>query len=256
MATYKKRGTKPNDRKNQETLESQSTTAEVFKTLDNTASQSEQWIEKNKKPLFYGLVIVIVLILGYMGYNKFVAEPNEKEASNELAFPRKYFDEASNSAGAVADSLFRLGLEGADANYGFVDIADRYKSTKAGNLANYYAGMSYYKLKDYQLAIEFLEKFNSSDDMLGPIAIGTIGDAFSDLNQSAEALDYYEKAANKRTNEFSTPLYLLKAGKTALELGEFARAESLFQRIKDEFATTDFSKGIDQYINSAKFAQQ
>ena len=44
----------------------QSTTAEVFNTLDDTASKSEQWIEKNSKPLFYGLVVVIVLILGLL----------------------------------------------------------------------------------------------------------------------------------------------------------------------------------------------
>lgn len=256
MATYKKRGAKPRDKKEQQAIESQSTTAEVFKTLDDTASKSEQWIEKNKKPLFYGLIVVIVLILGYLGYNKFIVEPTENEASNELAFPRKYYDEASTSAGAVADSLYRLGLEGADANYGFVDISDRYGSTKAGNLANYYAGMSYYKLKEYQEAISYLEKFDSSDEMLGPIAIGTIGDAFSDLNQDEEALEYYEKAANKRENTFTTPLYLLKAGKTALDLGQFAKAESLFQRIKDDYATSDSSENIDQYINSAKYAQQ
>ena len=111
MATYKKRGSKPRDRREQQTLESQSATAEVFKTLDQTASKSEQWIEKNKTPLFYGLVAIIVIILGYMGYNKYIVEPTENEASNELAFPRKYFDEASTAPSSEVDSLLRLGLE-------------------------------------------------------------------------------------------------------------------------------------------------
>ena len=71
-----------------------STTAEVFNTLDETASKSEQWIEKNSKPLFYGLVGLVVIFLVFLGYNKYIVEPNELEASNELAFPRKYFDEA------------------------------------------------------------------------------------------------------------------------------------------------------------------
>jgi hypothetical protein len=53
MATYKKRGYKPSDKKDQQQVdEMQSTTAEVFNTLDETASKSEQWIEKNSKPLF------------------------------------------------------------------------------------------------------------------------------------------------------------------------------------------------------------
>ena len=256
MATYKKRGMKPRDKREQQSLESQSTTAEVFKTLDSTASRSEQWIEKNRKPLFYGLVVVIVLILGFMGYNKYIVEPTEKEASDELAFPRKYFDESLTAASSDVDSLLRLGIEGADGKYGFVDVADRFSGTKAGNIANYYAGVSYLKLKEYDQAIDYLDRFSSDDDILGPTAIGAIGDAFADLDQAESALEYYEKAANKKNNDFTTPLFLQKAGKTAMELGQFAKAEKFFQRIKDEFSKTDFGRDIDKYISSAKYAQQ
>ena len=126
MATYKKRGYKPKTKaEKEEVIEENSTTAEVFNTLDETASKSEQWIEKNSKPLFYGLVGLVVIFLVFLGYNKYIVEPNELEASNELAFPRKYFDEAA-TAGSGVDSLLRLGLEGADGNYGFLDIAESY----------------------------------------------------------------------------------------------------------------------------------
>ena len=46
MATYKKKGNKVK-KGSQAKIEDQSTTAEVFNTLDETASKSEQWIEKN-----------------------------------------------------------------------------------------------------------------------------------------------------------------------------------------------------------------
>lgn len=254
MATYKKRGGKKE--RGQAQVETQkSATAEVFETLDTTASKSEQWIEKNNKPLFYGLVGIAIVILGYLGYNKYIVEPTEKEASNELAFPRQYFDKASTAPSAEVDSLLMLGIEGADGRYGFVDIATTYSGTKAGNVANYYAGVSYLKMKDYQKAIEYLSKFDSDDDILGPIALGAIGDAFADINQLPEALEYYEKAAYKKTNEFTTPLFLMKGGKIALELKEFAKAEKFFTRIKDEFKTTDHGKDIDKYINAAKYGK-
>ena len=67
----------------------QSTTAEVFNTLDDTASKSEQWIEKNSKPLFYGLVVVIALILGLLGYNKYVVEPQEDSCFKRIVFSKK-----------------------------------------------------------------------------------------------------------------------------------------------------------------------
>lgn len=255
MATYKKRGYKPKNKKEEiQTQEMDSTTAEVFNTLDETASKSEQWIEKNSKPLFYGLVGLVVIFLAFLGYNKYIVEPAELEAANELAFPRKYFDEASTAGSSNVDSLLTLGLEGADGNYGFVDIADSYSSTDAGNLANYYAGVSYLQLKEYDKAIAYLSKFDSDDEMLGPVALGAIGDAFADINQPEDALDYYEQAANKKSNEFTTPLFLYKAGQIAMSLKDFDKATLLFERIKSEYPKSDQGNNIDKFINAAKYA--
>ncbi|MFY0631227.1 MAG: tetratricopeptide repeat protein [Flavobacteriaceae bacterium] len=255
MATYKKRGSKPKDRRDQQAAEMQSTTAEVFNTLDQTASKSEKWIEKNNKALLYGLIFVIAAILGYMAYNKYIVEPTELEASNELAFPRKYFDEASTAGSGLVDSLLNLGLEGADGKYGFLDIATTFSGTKAGNIANYYAGVSYLRMKEYDKAIDYLSKFNSDDEFLGPTALGAIGDAFADIDQPKEALEYYEKAANKKDNEFTAPLFLFKAGTAAMELGQFSKAEKLFTKIKEKYPLTTTGRTIDKYINSAKYAQ-
>ena len=67
--------------------------------------------------------------------------------------------------------------------------------------------MAYLNLKDYQNAVTFLSDFSSNDEMLGPIAKGGIGDAFVQLNQSEDALDYYVQAANLKTNGYTTPMY-------------------------------------------------
>ncbi len=262
MATYKKRGYKPKKEKVVEEVidetfdESQSAVAEAFNALDEGANKSEEWIEKNSKPLFYGLIAVAALILGYLAYNTFVSEPNETTASNELAYPRSLFDKALTSAGATADSLYTLGLKGGvNAKFGFIDIADNYSGTKAGNLANYYAGISYLKMKKYQEAINHLDKFTSDDELLGPTALGAIGDAFADLGQLKDALEYYEKAATKKDNEFTAPLFLFKAAQTAMLQKNYSKAEKLFTTIKDKYATTDQGKDIEKYINSAKYAQ-
>ena len=255
MATYKKRGYKPGNKKEEnQSDESAYETASVLNTLDETASKSEQWIEKNSKPLLITLISLVVVFLGYLGYNKFIDEPKELEAADELAFPRKYFDDAA-VAGSGVDSLLNLGLEGADGKYGFVDIAESYSGTNAGNLANYYAGVSYLQLKQYDKAIEFLSKFESDDEMLGPISLGAIGDAFSDINQPKDALEYYEKAANKKDNEFTTPLYLFKAGETAMNLKEFKKAESFFTQIKENYSKSDQGRDIEKYINAAQYAE-
>ncbi len=255
MATYKKRAKKiKNDvGEVKSTIEQDSTTAEVFNTLDETASRSEEWVIKNQKNIFIVLGVIVLGILAFLAYEKFIAEPNEKEAADELAFPKKYFDQASTSAVAV-DSLYTLGLEGADGKFGFVDIANNFSGTKAGNLANYYAGISYLKMKKYPEAIDFLEEFSSDDLALGPVAKGAIGDAFADLNQLEDALEYYEKAANLKDNSFTTPLFLFKAGNTALEIGKSDKALQFFEKIKKDYPKSEEAKNIAIYISKAKYA--
>jgi len=253
MATYKKTGSKVKDA--QKNIEDNSTTAEVFNTLDSTASKSEQFIQKNQNIIFIVLGVVVASILGYLAYQKYVKAPKEKEAANELAFPKAYFENAINNT-VAADSLFTLALKGADGKYGFVDIADEYSGTKAGNLANYYAGISYLRLKQYKEAIDYLEDFSSKDELLGPIAKGAIGDAFADINQPQDAFDYYLKAANLKDNNFSTPLFLFKAGNTAMELEKYSKAQELFEKIKNDYPNATEAQNIDIYINKASFASK
>ena len=254
MATYKKKGQKKVKNTPIEKAEDQSTTAEVFNTLDETASKSEEWIEKNQKPLFYGLVVIALVIMGYLTYNNYVAAPKEREAANELAFPKENFDKAIN-ASSEADSIFSLSLEGTNGKYGFVDIANKYAGTNAGNLANYYAGIAYLKQNDYKNAIAYLEKFNSEDALLKAISLGAIGDAFADLDQDEDALDYYEKAVNANTNVATTPLYLFKAGNIALHIGQTDKALDFFKKIKNEFSASDLATDIELTINKAKYSK-
>jgi tetratricopeptide (TPR) repeat protein len=252
MATYKKKGGLKKDKTSK--IEEQSTTAEVFSTLDATASKSEQWVEKNSKLLFTGLIVVAFLILGYLGYNKYIKEPNEIEAANELAYPKSFFDKAQ-STGVAIDSLYNLALNGSDGKYGLIDIIDNYGRTNAGNLAKYMAGIAYLNMKDYESAISYLGDFSTDDEILGALAIGNIGDAFSDIDQPEDALNYYLKAAKFKSNDFTSPLYLMKAGNIAMDLGKFDEAKDFFMQIKNDYPKSIEGQKIDIYINRAKLAQ-
>ncbi|WP_196893398.1 tetratricopeptide repeat protein [Aureivirga marina] len=258
MATYKKKPTKEKKvvvEQEQPEIEEHSTTAEVFDTLDETASKSEEFVMKNQKAIYGTIGVVVVCVLGFLGYQKFIAGPNESKAADDLAYPKQYFTEATTTE-VANDSLLRLGLTGADGRFGFEDVASQYSGTKAGNLANFYAGVSYLKLKEYQKAIEFLDKFTADDEILAPTATGAIGDAFANLEQLEQALTYYEKAANLKANDFTTPLFLYKAALTAMDLNNFAKAEQYFTKIKNEYPSSNEGKDIDLYINKAKFAQK
>lgn len=247
MATYKKKGQKPKKQQ----IEDKSTTAEVFNTLDKSADKTEAWVAKNQNYIFIFVGIVAVVVLGYLGYQKFIQAPNEAEAANEMAQAQNYFDQALSASTEAKDSLFTLALTGSGGKYGFVDIAENYSSTDAANLAHYYAGMAYLKTGKYQEAIAQLDQFESDDEFLAPLAVGAIGDAFMQLEQPEQALTYYENAASMRSNTFTTPKFLLKAAITAIELGQGETAKKHLNQLKEEYPDAPEAEKVAVYLGRA-----
>ena len=70
MATYKKRGYKPKTEKEKEVIDQElgqnSTTAEVFDSLDESASKAEDFVSANQKYIFIIIGVVAALVLGYI----------------------------------------------------------------------------------------------------------------------------------------------------------------------------------------------
>ncbi|CEN40663.1 tetratricopeptide repeat protein [Capnocytophaga cynodegmi] len=254
MAVYKKRNDRPNRKKKtedldefqEELLHEESTTAKVFDTIEENTSIAEAWVQKNQKTIIGTLVAVAVVGLGYLLYQRFVLIPRENEGANELFFAQEFFDQALNATDdKVKDSLFTVSLKGGNGKYGFLEIIENYSGTKAANLANYSAGMAYMNQGNYEKAIEHLKKFNSPDEILGALALGNIGDAYSQQKNNAEALNFYKKAFEHSKNEFTTPIYLKKAGITAMLQNNNQEANKYFERIKDEFPNSEEARTID-----------
>ena len=251
MATYKKRGSKPKTKvEKQQSIEDGSTTAEVFNTLDVGASKTEQWVISNQKYIFIIIGLTAVLVLGFLGYDKYVKQPSERNAMNDMYTAQKYFNDAV--LGTSQDSLFNISLNGADGKYGMLDIIDNYSGTDAANLANYYAGMAYLNMKDYANAITYLNAFSSNDDILGPMAKGGIGDAFVQLEQLEDAYDYYLQAAESKANNFTRPMYLQKAGVIGLKIGKNKQSLEHFNTIKNDFPDSMEAKDVDVFIGKAQ----
>ncbi|MDO4727438.1 MAG: hypothetical protein Q4B43_00370 [Bacteroidota bacterium] len=261
MATYNKRGykqPKPKEEINKEQVEADvldatspvvdgdSTTEEVFNTLDTGAKRIENWVMRNQKPIFGAIGGLVLIVGGIFAYNKFVVEPKQEQAVNEMYQAELYFSQATN--GVASDSLYNLALNGGEGKLGFLKIQEHYKGTDAANLASYYAGVSYLNLHKYKEAITELEKFKSDDEFLGPFTKGLIGDAFVQNDQLEEGLEYYEKAFAMKNNTLTTPRFLLKAGQVALTLGKKDKALQYFSRIQNEFGGTNEAQNIEALI--------
>ena len=243
MATYKKRGAKKSITASKENeVVQESTTAEVFETLDTTANKTEEWVVKYQNFILGIIGVVAIGVLGYLGYKNFVVEPKAQEAVSELNQAQYYFELAVNSI--ESDSLYRRALNGGEGKYGFLDIIENYKGTPAAKLATYSAGMAYLNLKEYENAITYLDQFKADDILLSALAKGAIGDAFAQLGQIDDAYDYYIQASKVSENMYSTPKYLYKAAMLGAENGKIKQAISFLERIEKEFPKAEEAKWV------------
>ena len=213
-------------------------TEERIEAVEEAFGKTEQFIEKNQKIILIVVGAIILIVLGYFGFKRLYLAPREKEAQSQMFMAEKYFE---------TDSVTKA-LKG-DGNYlGFLDIIDQYKFTKSANLSHYYAGICYLKKGEFQNAIDQLNDFSSGDELIAPMAIGAMGDAYMELNNTDKAIDYYLKAADKRKNDLTSPVFLMKAG-MAYELeGKNDLALKIYLRIKTEFARSSEGHDIDKYI--------
>ena len=134
----------------------------------------EHFIHEKKNLLSYILGGVLLVILLFIAYKVFIIKPKEKEASELIFMAQSYFQKDS----------FELALNGKDESfYGFQGIVDEFGSTATGNLAKYYAGICYLRLGEYEDAIKYLKKFRTNSEILKPLKLGGIGDAYSQLQE-------------------------------------------------------------------------
>ena len=243
MATYKKRGAKKSITPNNENEAFQdSTTAEVFETLNTKANKTEEWVVRYQNIILSFIGLVAIGVLGYLGYSNFVIKPKAREAVSELNQAQYYFELAVNSVDS--DSLYRRALVGGEGKYGFLDIIDNYKGTPAAKLATYSAGMAYLNLNEYENAISYLDKFSADDVLLSALAKGAIGDAYAQLGQIEDAFAYYLEASQVSENIYSTPKYLYKAAMLGAENGKIKQAISFLERIEKEYPKAEEAKWV------------
>lgn len=210
--------------------------------FEEALSKTEKFIEKHQKTLTIVISAIIIIVLGFFGYNKFYLAPLEKEAKSQIFMAESYFQNDSLDKALYGDGNY----------FGFIDIIDEYGATKTASLANYYAGLCFMKKNDFETAIDHLKKYNGDDIMVSSVAIGVIGDAYIELSQPEKAVNFYLKAANNNVNDFLTPVFLMKAGLAYEEVEEYDKALRNYKRIKEEFGKSYESRDIEKYIVRAE----
>ncbi|MFZ9146854.1 MAG: tetratricopeptide repeat protein [Sediminibacterium sp.] len=211
--------------------------------LQQEQTSTENFFKKNQKSLTYALVAAIVLIGGFFGYTELYQKPREAKAADAMFMAEKYF--ANDSSNFV--------LNGDGQSKGVLYIIKEFSGTKAANLAKYYAGVSYFRMNDFNKSIEYLKDFSTDAKQIQAVAYGTLGDAYASLNKVDEAVSHYKKAGEYfPEDEAISSEYLFRAA-AYLELNNKTdEAIELYTKIKNEYPKSEKGFMADKYINRLK----
>lgn len=226
-------------------------TEQVLEATENINNR-EAFFMKYKKAILIAVAAIIVVIAGVFLYISQISGPREEKASTALSKGQTYFN----------NEMFEQAVNGDGAGFvGFAKLADEYSGTKAGNLANLYAGLCYANLGKWAEAQKSLESFSSEDDqMISPAAESALGDAYAHLNQLDKAVDAFKKAASMAdskaedgTNNSLSPVFIIKAGEILESQGKKDEALKLYQDAKKKYVNAMLvqSGEIDKYIERA-----
>jgi len=211
---------------------------DVLVEVVETTGDGQTFLEKNGNMLLGAIALIALLIGGYYAYKYLVQAPKQKEAVEQMFQAQYQFDRDS----------FKLALTNPGGGYpGFVDIVEQYSSTPAGNLANYYAAVSYLKLGDFDASLSYLKAFNPSDDLLSATKSGLMGDIAGEKGDLDGALSYYKKAAGSNLGVIA-PYYLKKMGLLLTKQGKADDAVEAFRQIKTKYPNSAEGKNVDKYL--------
>ena len=192
--------------------------------LADRLAESEDFVRRNRNVLLGVLSLLVLAVAGIFGYNYWRTQQNEQ--GQAAMFPAVNY--------WTADSLNQAS-KGDGKHPGLERIASEYSGTKAGNLADFYAGVAALKQGKYQQAYDYLNKFSSSDYLVQSRAYSLMGDAQLELNKPKEAAELYEKAATHNANDYFSPGYLLKEGVALEAANDKAGATKVYDRIINDY---------------------
>lgn len=203
--------------------------------------QGLEFFEKNKTIILGAIFVLAALIIGYFVYQTFVVKPAADDAMAELRSAQVEFER---------DSFNRALVNPNPEITGFVDLIDNYGNTPAGNLAHYYAAVSYLNIGRPDVAISYMNDFDANGTVLEAMKYGIIGDAKSEQEDYSGAIASYESAINAAGDNFVTGgYYLNKLALLYRHQGQNDRALAAFKRLKKDYGNSPEAATVDKYIS-------
>ncbi|MCZ2224974.1 MAG: tetratricopeptide repeat protein [Chitinophagales bacterium] len=214
--------------------------------MSEQAVKKEFWLQleslwqKNSKIIIIVVSAIVLIAAALYGYKEFVVLPKEEKAAEALYKVQQWYAEDSSNYVINGDTT---GAKGA------LYIIKNYSGTKSANLAKFYVGVSYLKLKDFSNAIKYLKDFNTKSLPVQMAAYTALGHAYAESGKKDDAVNYYKKAGSTFEDDKDNSAENLFLAAQLLEtMNKNKEALELYKTIKQKFPQTQKGNEADKYI--------
>ena len=207
-------------------------------------SKTEKFFEENGKKVVIALVALLILVAGGYAYKYLVMDKNETAAAELIVAAQENF------AGETPN--YDLALNGDETGAGFLTVAEEYGSTKAGNIANHYAGICYLHLGDLENAAKYLAKYKAVRGLAAEVVnaqnLGLQGDVAVEQGDYAKAAKFFKKAVAASENNYTAPAYLYKQGLALAAAGEVEAAKACYKSITEKYPASIEARDAEKLL--------
>jgi tetratricopeptide (TPR) repeat protein len=205
----------------------------------DAVSRLDAFWKKNQKAITYISLAVILIVVGWYAYKQYVVKPKVQKAQESIFKAEEYYR---------SDSLQKA-LNGDGANKGFLYVIKNYGGTETGELAKFYAGICYLRLKEFDNAIKYLKDYSTDSREIQSIAWGRLADAYSEKGDKSKAVDLYKKAGRYfPEDEGNASEFLFRAAQLLEIEKKNDEALDIYKELKEKFPKTEKGGQADRYI--------
>ena len=195
------------------------------------------FFEKNR-PLVYGILAVLVLIVAGLVYWSIASSQQSARAQELLAEVATVYQQGN----------YEQALQGTGGQPGLIAIADEYGRSPAGNMARFYAADALYQLGQKDRALEYFSAFDKEENFVGASAYAGMAAVYEDRGEYERAGELYQRAAQFYMNEVRSPHYLEQAGRAFQAAGAYEQAREAYQALEQEFPDSQAAQDVGFHL--------
>lgn len=170
--------------------------------------------------MMWATIIAAIIVIGIIVYIFLYRQPAIQKGNEAIAEADRIALTQGN------DSTALLAYEEVAANHGF----------DAGNRAKLESAIILYRNGDYQKALDYVNDYKSTDNVVAALALGLKGDCLVNLDRNADALKAFSKAISEADNNPQlVPYFTDKKATILVAEKNYSEAVKLYKEIEEKY---------------------